>query len=124
MAKWVDVDKGRGGEALIRSRLVARDFKAKNDDRDFAVFVATLPLETNRLFFRMSRVRGSMGDDEKNRPVKLVFIDVKKDHLNGEVAQSEGSTDCICQQGDGGEGRRVGRGLHDSWAGATFQGGG
>ena len=31
--KWVDVDKGRDGEVLMRSRLVARDFKNKNDGR-------------------------------------------------------------------------------------------
>ena len=41
--KWVDVDKGRDGEVLIRSRLVARDFKNKNDERNFDVFAATPP---------------------------------------------------------------------------------
>lgn len=43
--KLVDVDKGRGGEVLIRSRLVARDLKVKNDDRGFDVFAAAPSLE-------------------------------------------------------------------------------
>ena len=30
--RWVDVDKGRDGEVCVRSRLVARDFKLKNDE--------------------------------------------------------------------------------------------
>ena len=41
--KWVDVGKGRYGEVLIRNRLVARDFKNKNDERNFDVFAATPP---------------------------------------------------------------------------------
>lgn len=76
--KWVDVDKGRGGEVQIRSRLVARYFKVKNDDRGFGVFAATPPFEMKKLLVRMSRARGGVGDDEKNGAVKLMFIDVKE----------------------------------------------
>ena len=57
--KRVDVDKGRDGEVLIRSRLVARDFKNKNDERNFDVFAATPPLEMKRLLFRMARVKAA-----------------------------------------------------------------
>ena len=70
---------------LIRSRLVARDFKNKNDERNFDVFAATPPLETKRLLFRMARVKGSVGGNDKDGQVKLMYIDVKKAHLNGEV---------------------------------------
>ena len=76
--KWVDVDKGRDGEVLIRSRLVARDFKNKNDERNFDVFVATPPLEIKRLLFRMARVKGSVGGNDKDGQVKLMYVDVKK----------------------------------------------
>ena len=83
--KWVDVDKGRDGEVLIRSRLVARDFKNKNDERNFDLFAPTPPLERKRLLFRMARVKGSVGGNDKDGQVKLMYIDVKKGHLNGEV---------------------------------------
>ena len=67
---------------LIRSRLVARDFKNKNDERNFDVFAATPPLEMKRLLFRMARVKGSVGGNDKDGQVKLMYIDVKKAHLN------------------------------------------
>ena len=87
--RWVDVDKGRDGEVLVRSRLVARDFKTKGDDRGFDVFAATPPLELKRLLFRMARVKGSVGGSDEDGSVKLMFVDVKKAHLNGEVAGDE-----------------------------------
>lgn len=83
--KWVDVDKGRDGEVLMRSRLVARDFKMKGDERGFDVFAATPPLESKRLLFRMAKVKGSVGGSDKDGQVKLMYIDVKKAHLNGVV---------------------------------------
>ena len=87
--KWVDVDKGRDGEVLVRSRLVARDFKVKGDSRGFDVFAATPPLELKRLLFRMARTAGSVGGCDADGPVKLMFVDVKKAHLNGEVGPDE-----------------------------------
>ena len=57
---------------LIRSRLVARDFKNKNDERNFDVFAATPPLEMKRLLFRMARVKGSVGGNDKDGQVKLM----------------------------------------------------
>ena len=87
--KWVDVDKGRDGEVLVRSRLVARDFKVKGDSRGFDVFAATSSLELKRLLFRMARTSGSVGGHDREGPVKLMFIDVKKAHLNGVVGPDE-----------------------------------
>ena len=79
------VGRRRQGEVLIRSRLVARDFKNKNDERNFDVFAATPPLEMKRLLFRMARVKGNVGGNDKDGQVKLMYVDVKKAHLNGEV---------------------------------------
>ena len=87
--KWVDENKGRDGKVLVRSRLVARDFKVKGDDRCFDVFAATPPLEMKRLLSRMARVKGGVGGNDEDGQVKLMYIDVKKAHLNGEVEDSE-----------------------------------
>ena len=78
---------------LISSRLVARDFKNKNDERNFDAFAATPPLEMKRLLFRMARVKGSVGGNDKDGQVKLMY--------NG-----------IHEQGDRREGRGLGRRLH------------
>jgi hypothetical protein len=103
--KWVDVDKGRDGEVLVRSRLVARDFKSKNDERNFDVFAATPPLEMKRLLFRMARVKGSVGGSDKDGQVKLMYIDVKKAHLNGEVDDNDFAYIMLPKEVGGGVGR-------------------
>ena len=102
--KWVDVDKGRDGEVLVRSRLVARDFKVKGDDRGFDVFAATPPLELKRLLFRMARVKGGVGGDDKDGAVKLMFVDVKKAHLNGVVGDDEFAYISLTEEVGGGVG--------------------
>ena len=109
--KWVDVDKGRDGEVLIRSSLVARDFKNKNDERNFDVFAATPPLEMKRLLFRMARVKGSVGGNDKDGQVKLMFIDVKKAHLNGEVDDDDFAYITLLKEVGGGV-ERLRRWLH------------
>ena len=70
--RWVDVQKADG----VRSRLVARDFKGNDKDRD-DLFAATPPLESKRLLLSRAatRVKGRLKR-------KLLFIDVKKAHLN------------------------------------------
>ena len=73
--RWVDVRKGSGE---VRSRLVARDFKAGEKGRD-DLFAATPPLEGKRLLVSRAVTRRK---DRKKR--KLRFIDVKKAHLNPE----------------------------------------
>lgn len=103
--KWFDVDKGRDGDVLIRSRLVARDFKVKRDDRGFDVFAATPPSGMKRVSFRMSRVRRSVSDDRANGLVKLMFIDVKKAQLNGELTESEFEIIALPSVAGGGVGR-------------------
>jgi hypothetical protein len=65
----------------IRSRLVARDFKGGDKDRD-DLFVETPPWEAKRLLFSrfMSRRR-----DGRRR--KLLLIDARKAHLNSKCEE-------------------------------------
>jgi hypothetical protein len=80
--KWVDVNKGTEDEQEVRCRLVARDFKPKGEKEREDLFAATPPLEAKKLLFRMAA--GQVGATDKEC-VKLMFIDVKKAHLNGVV---------------------------------------
>ena len=73
--RWVDTNKGDRIKMLIRSRLVARDFKGNDKGRD-DLFAATPPLEAKRMLFSRAATRRH---DGKWR--KLMFIDVKKAHL-------------------------------------------
>ncbi len=70
--RWVDTDKGD----LIRSRLVARDFKGQDKDRD-DLFAETPPLEAKRMLISRAATRRQDG-----RMRKLMFIDARKAHLN------------------------------------------
>ena len=45
--RWVDTSKGEGDKMDIRARLVARDFKGADKDRD-DLFAGTPPLEAKR----------------------------------------------------------------------------
>ena len=60
----------------MRSRWVARDFKPKGDKDREDLFAAMPPLEAKRMLFRQARVR-------RRKKYKLLFIDVRKAHLNG-----------------------------------------
>ena len=103
--RWVDVNKGRGDEILIRSRLVARDFKVKGDDKKFDVFAAMPPLEIKRMLFRMAMVGNGGRGDEGRGPIKLMFVDVKKAHLNGKVKEDEFEYIRLPEEAGGGVGR-------------------
>ena len=58
--KWVDVNKGGLKEMLVRSRLVARDFKGGDKDRD-DLFAETPPLEAKRLLLSRAATRRKDG---------------------------------------------------------------
>ena len=60
----------------MRSRWVARDFKPKGEKDREDLFAAMPPLEAKRMLFRRARVR-------RKRAYKLLFVDVRKAHLNG-----------------------------------------
>jgi hypothetical protein len=67
--KWVDTEKLGG---VVRSRLVARDFKVKGEKEREDLFAATPPLEL--LKAQLSRAAAKRGR-------KVLVIDVKKAHL-------------------------------------------
>lgn len=103
--KWVDVGKGRGGEVHKRSRIVEGAFKVENESQGFDVCAATPPLDMKRLLLRTSRVQDFVGGDKKGGPVKLMFIDGRKAHLNGVVAKSEFEHIALLSEAGGGIGR-------------------
>ena len=51
--KWVDTNKGTEDRPLIRCRLVARDFRAADRDRE-DLFAATPPWELKKLLYRLN----------------------------------------------------------------------
>ena len=73
--KWVDTNKGTDANPEIRCRLVARDFKGPEKDRE-DLFAATPPWELKRLL--MSHA----ADTSRGKVRKMLLIDVKKAHLN------------------------------------------
>ena len=74
--RWVDTNKGGLNEMIVRSRLVARDFKGGDNDRD-DLFAETPPLEAKRMLLSRAATRRR---DGKFR--KLLFVDARKAHLN------------------------------------------
>ena len=73
--KWVDTNKGSDDKPEIRCRLVARDFKGHDKDRE-DLFAATPPWELKRVL--MSHA----ADVSDGKVRKMLLIDVKKAHLN------------------------------------------
>ena len=103
--RWVDVNKGRGGEVDLRCRIVARDFKVKGDGRESEVFAAMPPIEAKRMLFRMAALKGSVKGDPRRGVVKLMFIDIKKAHLNGKLREDEFAFVWLPAEAGGGVGR-------------------
>eukprot|EP00973_Karenia_brevis_P065120 9041800-Karenia_brevis.AAC.1 len=95
--RWVDTNKAHmKGKFEVRSRMVARSFKGGDKDRD-DVFAETLPLEAKRML--MSRAVTSRRDGTSR---KLMFINVKKAHLNPECEEDvylELPKECHCPPG-------------------------
>ena len=75
--KWVDTNKGSDEVPVVRSRLVARDLREKGDKDGQDPFTAIHPLELKRMLLCKA---ASLHRSGKRR--KLLFIDVKKAHLN------------------------------------------
>jgi hypothetical protein len=75
--KWVDADKSHGnGEMMVRSRWVARDFRAKGEKDREDLFSVTPPLELIRYLISRQATKRRGG-----RERKTIYIDVKKAHL-------------------------------------------
>ncbi len=84
--KWIDTDKGSNGEVMVRSRLVAQDCKRKGEADRFELFAATPPLEAKRMLSRMAVLKNL---EHPSKKYKLMFLDVKKAHLNGKLKEDE-----------------------------------
>ena len=73
------------GKTFVRCRLVARDFKPKREGPRDDLFAAMPPLEAKKALFAfvagVREKRRTQGHEE----VKLMFVDVKKAHLNAKV---------------------------------------
>ena len=78
--KWVDTNKGTQERPEIRCRLVARDFRGADKDRE-DLFAATPPWELKKLL--MSQAADRAGGKRR----KMLLIDVKKAHLNSECKE-------------------------------------
>ena len=81
---------------IVRSRMVARDFKGGDKDRD-DLFAETPPLEGKRMLFSRAVTRKKGGGSRK-----LMFIDVRKAHLNPRCEENvyvELPEECVCPEG-------------------------
>ena len=87
--RWVDVNKGTSEEPDVRCRLVARDFKPKGEKDREDLFAAMPPLESKKLVFQKAVVENAQRRAKGQDGIKLMFVDVKKAHLYGEVPEGE-----------------------------------
>jgi hypothetical protein len=88
-AKWVDLNKGSQENPDVRCWWVARDFKPKGDKDREDLFAAMPPLEAKKLLFRMAAAQRKTWRKGVPKKMKLMFIDLKKAHLNAFVADDE-----------------------------------
>eukprot|EP00973_Karenia_brevis_P054499 7573997-Karenia_brevis.AAC.1 len=95
--RWVDINKAHmKGRYEVRHRMVARNYKGADKGRD-DLFAETPPLEAKRVLMSRAVIRRVDG-----RSRKLMFIDVKKVHLNQvceEDVYLELPVECHCPPG-------------------------
>jgi hypothetical protein len=81
--KWVEGWKADdAGGRFVRCRLVGRGFKPRHEGAREDLFAAMPPLESKKLMFRMVASMRGQRTRRKLADVKLMFIDVRKAHLN------------------------------------------
>jgi hypothetical protein len=83
--RWVDILKGE----LTRSRWVAQDFKKKGDNDREDLFAAMPPLEAKKALFRMGALKMTGKLTRQNRKMKMMFVDVRKAHLNAACGRDD-----------------------------------
>ena len=81
----MDLDKGTDEDPDVRCRLVARDFEPKGEKDREDLFAAMPPLECKKVLFRKAVQMPRRG----GKKMKLLFIDVKKAHLNAFLEEGE-----------------------------------
>ena len=80
---WLDNMKmADNGEWEARCRLVGRDFKPAGDNGREDLFAAMPPLEAKKLMFRMAAAENGRRVREGGEEIVLMFLDVRKAHLN------------------------------------------
>ena len=87
--KWVDVNKGMLQDPVIRCRLVVRDFKPKGEPARGDLFAAMPPLEAKEVLLSIAASHPWVMRNGRLQRPKLMFIDVKKAHMNGVVGPDE-----------------------------------
>ena len=87
--KWVDANKGTKERPDVRCRMVARDFKPKGEKDREDLFAAMPPLEAKKLLFKKAAMGKREWRNGRWARQKLMFIDVKKAHLNGVVGEDD-----------------------------------
>ena len=87
--RWVDVNKGTVDDPDLRCRLVARDFKPKGERDRGDLFAAMPPLEAKKLLFHRAAMQKPQWRGGRWQKQKLMFVDIKKAHLNGKVGENE-----------------------------------
>ena len=80
--RWVDILKVEDE----RSRWAAKDFKGNDKNRD-DLFASMPPLEAKKALFRVGSIKMKPRNGEKK--MKMLFIDVKKAHLNAKCNQED-----------------------------------
>ena len=88
--KWVEGWKAddKGGR-FARFRLVGRDFKVKGVEEQEDLFSPMPPLESRKLMFRIVAAVREQRRRKGLEEVKLMFINVRKAHLNARCEEEE-----------------------------------
>ena len=80
--RWVDINKSDDDDPQYRSRLVAKEINThKRDD----LFVATPPLEAQKLLMSFAVTSGVGYNSSKSKGMKLDFIDVRRAYYHANV---------------------------------------
>ena len=88
--KWVDrAKKDDAGQTFVRCRFVACDLKPKREGPRDDLFAAMSPLEVKKALFAFVAVVREKRDAHGHDEVKLMFVDVKKAHLNAKFDVEE-----------------------------------
>ena len=76
-------------EGGVRSRLVARDFKPEGERGREDLFAAMPPLEAKKILFQEASGMRRRQTGPTVERWELLFVDVKKAHLNGILGDDE-----------------------------------
>ena len=81
--------KDDNGETFVKYRLMTRDFKPKHEGPSDDLFAAMPPLEAKKALFAFVAGVREKRLTQVDEEVKLMFVDVKKAHLNAKCEEEE-----------------------------------